>query len=155
MSLHRETFTALVQEQDWRKGAELGVDKGILFSMLLRTCPDLQLLGVDLFPDRERSHRVPALVSAFAPRARVLEMLTTDASRHVDVGELDFVFIDADHSESAVTLDIAAWKDKVRPGGWFGGHDYSQKFPGVIKAVNRAFYGRVEHWPGDIWGVWV
>ncbi len=155
MSVHRETFTALVAQQDWRKGAELGVDKGILFSMLLRTCPDLQLLGVDIFPDKDRAHRVPDLVSAFAPRARVLEMLTTDASAHVGVGELDFVFIDADHTEQAVALDIAAWQDKIRPGGWLGGHDYSKKFPGVIKAVNRAFYGRVEHWPGDIWGVWV
>ncbi len=155
MSLHRETFTALVHEHDWRNGAELGVDKGILFSMLLRTCPDLRLLGVDLFPDRERAKRVPQLVSAFAPRARVLEMRTTEASQQVSVGEMDFVFIDADHSEAAVTQDIAAWRDKVKPGGWLGGHDYNKKFPGVIRAVERAFYGRVEHWPGSIWGVWV
>ncbi len=155
MSLHRETFTALVQEHDWRNGAELGVDKGILFSMLLRTCPDLQLLGVDLFPDWQRSHRVPELVTAFAPRARVLEMPTVEASALVAKGEMDFVFIDADHSEAAVALDIEAWRDKVKPGGWLGGHDYSKRFPGVMKAVDKAFYGRVEHWPGSIWGVWV
>lgn len=36
---------------------------------------------------------------------------------------VDFVFIDADHSEAAVKRDIAAWLPKVRPGGVLAGHD--------------------------------
>lgn len=154
MSVHRETFTALVQQHGWTQGAELGVDKGILFGMLLRDCPDLHLIGVDRFPDPFRSHRVPQLVETFAPRATTFAMSTAAASALVADGSLDFVFIDADHSAPAVADDIARWHAKVRPGGWLGGHDYSQKFPGVIQAVDRAFGSRVRTWPGTIWGVW-
>lgn len=153
MSLHRETFTALVQANGWTRGAELGVDKGILFGMLLRACPDLRLLGVDLFPDPERSKRVPSLVAQFSPRASVMALDTVSASAYVEDGSLDFVFIDADHREPAVRDDIAHWRPKVRSGGWLGGHDYSPKFPGVIQAVDRAFGTRIRTYPGAIWGI--
>lgn len=154
MSLHREVFTALVQSQGWTHGAELGVDKGILFGMLLKQCPNLLLIGVDTFPDQERSHRVFELAKAYPDRTHVLHMTTTDASAQVEDCSLDFVFIDADHSEAAVAEDIEAWKSKVKPGGWLGGHDYNKKFDGVIKAVDRVFGKQVHELPGSIWGVW-
>lgn len=153
MSVHRETFTALVKKNGWTRGAELGVDKGILFGMLLRECPDLHLIGVDTFPDRERSKRVPLLVEGFPTRASVMAMTTAEASRMVSDGLLDFVFIDADHSYAAVVDDIARWRPKVKPGGWLGGHDYSPKFPGVIQAVKEAFGDGFTVYPGTIWGL--
>lgn len=153
MSVHRETFTDMVKKHGWTRGAELGVDKGILFGMLLRECPSLRLYGVDLFPDAERSKRVPQLVDAFAPRAHVLKMSTHEASIAFPDQSFDFVFIDADHSETAVAQDIADWRPKVRAGGWLGGHDYSPKFPGVIRAVDRVFGSRVRTYPGTIWGL--
>ena len=155
MSVHRERLAALVREHGWTRGAELGVDRGILFGVLLRDCPNLQLLGVDTFPDRERSKRVFELAVKYADRASVMAMTTRVASKLVPDGELDFVFIDADHSERSVTEDIFDWKPKVRQGGWLGGHDYSRKFPGVMKAVDRIFGTRVQEYPGTIWGVWV
>jgi predicted O-methyltransferase YrrM len=154
VSVHRETFTAFVKEQEWTRGAELGVDKGILFGMLLRGCPALRLMGVDTFPNKERSKRVFELAQTYHERVGLLEMTTQAASRVVPDGEFDFVFIDADHSYEAVKDDIKCWKSKVRRGGWLGGHDYSRKFPGVIKAVNEAFTRDVYEWPGSIWGVW-
>lgn len=154
MSVHRDTLVSLVKQYGWTSGVELGVDKGILFGMLLRECPDLHLVGVDLFPDQERSRRVPELVIKFTGRGSTLWMSTQQASALVPDQSKDFVFIDADHSEAAVLDDIACWRSKVRPGGWLGGHDYSPKFPGVIKAVDRIFGSRVQQWPGTIWGVW-
>lgn len=155
MSLHRETFTSLAKDRGWRRGAELGVDKGILFGMLLAYCKDLSLIGVDTFPDRERSHRVFSLVTQHTPRATVLEMTTRDAAAQVPDASLDFVFIDADHSKAAVEEDVRCWRPKVRAGGWLGGHDYSRKFPGVIAAVDGLFGTKAERWPGHIWGVWL
>lgn len=155
MSAHREALTGLVQSHGWTRGAELGVDKGILFGMLLRECPNLHLIGVDIFPNAERSHRVPQLVAQFSPRASLLSMTTYEAAQAVEDGSLDFVFIDADHSYEAVRTDIAMWRSKVRPGGWLGGHDYSPKFPGVIKAVDQLYADRLQTLPGAIWGVWV
>lgn len=52
---------------------------------------------------------------------------------------MDLVFIDADHSYSGVKQDINLWWNKVKSGGYLGGHDYD--FPdlpfGVKKAVDE------------------
>ena len=153
MSLHRETFTALVRGMKWTRGAELGVDKGILFGMLLRECPDLHLIGVDLFPDRLRSSRAFDYAARWADRSKLIEGDTVSAASHVADRSLDFVFIDADHSYTSVRKDIEAWRSKVKPGGWLGGHDYNHKFPGVVRAVDFAFGRSVITLPGSIWSV--
>jgi hypothetical protein len=54
---------------------------------------------------------------------------------------LDFVFIDAAHDYDSVKADILAWKPKVKPGGYLGGHDYNGCFPGVIDAVHELIQG--------------
>lgn len=154
-SVHRTTLAELVRTQGWRSGVELGVDKGILFGQLLKTNPGLTLVGVDIFPDRERSHRAFDYAREYDARARLVESTTRQASETIADGSIDFVFIDADHSYDAVLDDIACWQPKVRAGGWLGGHDYhARKFPGVVKAVNQVFGGRHHELPGTIWGVW-
>jgi predicted O-methyltransferase YrrM len=154
-SVHRQTFVEFVTAQGWTLGAELGVDKGILYRMLLEQCPDLTLLGVDLFPNMDRSRRAFQLSEAIPDRAQLYAGFTAEASRTVLDGSLDFVFIDADHSYDSVKDDIARWAPKVRTGGWVGGHDYHpRKWPGVVKAVDEAFGRSVHQMPGTIWGVW-
>ena len=72
----------------------------------------------------------------------VLRMVVSDsvaAARRYDDESLDFVFIDAGHTEAEVAADIAAWLPKVRSGGVLAGHDYSDSFPGVVAAVKRHF----------------
>jgi len=60
------------------------------------------------------------------------------AARCFDDGELDFVFIDADHSYQATKSDITAWWPKLRPGGLLIGHDYNpDRFPGVCRAIDE------------------
>lgn len=155
-SVHRQTFVDLVKAQGWTLGAELGVDKGILTRGLVLSCPHLRLIGVDVFPDRERSRRVFELEDAYPDRLDVYQMTTREASTGVSDASLDFVFIDADHGYEAVKDDIHCWAPKVRPGGWVGGHDYHErKFPGVVRAVDEAYGTRVQHWPGTIWGLWL
>jgi predicted O-methyltransferase YrrM len=131
------------------------VDKGILFSLGLKNCPDLHLIGVDVFPNLDRRAKVEAVASGAVFRSLLVVDTTHEASKQVEDHSLDFVFIDADHSYEAVKDDIACWAPKVRAGGWVGGHDYHpRKFPGVVKAVDEAYGKRVQHWPGTIWGVW-
>lgn len=48
------------------------------------------------------------------------------------------VFIDGDHEYASCAADIAAWLPKVRSGGILAGHDFSDSFPGVEKAVREA-----------------
>jgi predicted O-methyltransferase YrrM len=154
-SVHRQTFVDLVNQHGWTRGAELGVDKGILTGMLLRGCPTLRsLTAVDLFPDRQRSRRVFELASEY-PALRILEGRTDEVHASVSDHSLDFVFIDADHGYGPVRWDITHWERKVRAGGWMGGHDYHpKKFPGVVRAVDEEFGKAVHHLPGTIWGVW-
>ena len=156
-SVHRQTLVDLVNSHNtWTCGAELGCDKGILTGMLLRQCPSLQhLTVVDTFPDMHRSRRVFEMADEMRGRLHITHSTTSEASILVANGALDFVFIDADHGYEAVRDDIANWRDRVRPGGWLGGHDYHpRKFPGVVKAVDEAFGKTVHHLPGTIWGVW-
>lgn len=153
MSEHRQALVSLVRKRGWTRGVELGVDKGILFRMLLEGVPSLRLTGVDVFPDRERSRRAFVTASDYADRAELLAMSTNEAAGIVPDGSQDFVFIDADHSYDAVKQDIAAWLPKVKAGGWIGGHDFHpRKFPGVVNAVREAFQ-TCEFYPGTIWGV--
>jgi predicted O-methyltransferase YrrM len=56
-------------------------------------------------------------------------------------GQVDMVFIDAEHSYEAVRADIALWRPLVRSGGMLCGHDYSGDWPGVVRAVNESVPG--------------
>ena len=155
-SLHRQTLVDLVKQRGWTRGAELGVDRGVLTGMLLDGCPGLRLDAVDIFPDEERSHKAFELAAHYQDRLTVVKATTDEASDFYPDGYFDFVFVDADHSYEAVKSDIAHWASKVRKGGWFGGHDYHpRKWPGVVQAVNEAYGKRAHQLPGTIWGVWV
>ena len=49
--------------------------------------------------------------------------------------DVDFVFIDADHSLNAIRKDLKAWWPKVRVGGTMAGHDYAH--PPVRQAIEE------------------
>ena len=78
-----------------------------------------------------------------ADRRRFLLMSSLQSAVFFRDGFFDFVYIDADHSEEAVTSDFGLWCPKVREGGLLGGHDYNGvgdkkgRF-GVKKAVDKA-----------------
>ena len=62
---------------------------------------------------------------------------SVSAAGMFDNGSVDFVFIDAEHTDAAVTADIAAWLPKLSPSGIIAGHDYH--WEGVKAAVDRVF----------------
>lgn len=62
-----------------------------------------------------------------------------NACKRFENNSLDFVYIDADHSYESVQQDIVFWLPKVKKNMFFGGHDYSSSFVGVVKAVNEKF----------------
>ena len=64
-----------------------------------------------------------------------MKMRTQEAASLVQDETLDFVFIDADHSETGVRRDLEDWLPKVKSDGWILGHDIN--WPGVRKVVEQ------------------
>lgn len=51
-------------------------------------------------------------------------------------GWLDWVHLDGRHDRAGLAADIAAWRPKVRRGGWLSGDDHDEvKWPDVVGAV--------------------
>lgn len=74
---------------------------------------------------------------ALGERFQVHALPSTEAATLFADRSCDVVWLDADHTEKAVTADIQAWLPKVKLGGWIGGDDWA--FGGVRKAVSHAF----------------
>jgi hypothetical protein len=51
--------------------------------------------------------------------------------------QYDFVYIDGMHTYEQVKKDILNYKDLIKPGGFIGGHDYSDYWLDVVKAVDE------------------
>ena len=51
--------------------------------------------------------------------------------------EADVIYIDASHEYEAVKSDIEGWMQVLKNGGTMFGDDYSQAWPGVVRAVNE------------------
>ena len=63
-----------------------------------------------------------------------------DAAARFADGELDFVYVDGDHTYEAVKADLAAYAPKLRPGGLLAGDDYGVAGwweDGVTRAVDE------------------
>lgn len=151
MSDHRDTMQALALRNGWQRGVELGLGSGMLFGRMLAA--GVRMIGVDLGARPDRRAKVEALQSdpqTMGQIDAIYWMTTREAAPLVPDGWADFIFIDAAHSYEAVRADIADWLPKVKPGGWFGGHDFHANWPGVQRAVTEAF-GTVELLDGHIW----
>ncbi len=126
-------------------GAEIGVYTGKLSRHLLRCCPNLKLYMVDRWrtPDPNSSYaksgdaasqksdylmrgflKLAKKRTAFAEERRwIMRGESVEIADQFGPPQLDFVFIDADHTYEGVLSDLKAWFPKVRPGGLVCGHD--------------------------------
>lgn len=77
-------------------------------------------------------------------RVAICKGFSTDVSAEFEDGSLDFVYIDAAHSEESCLCDLFAWWPKVRIGGVFAGHDYLDNTTRTIYQPGKAVFGVVE-----------
>lgn len=138
----RQGFAQLLDDREYDVVAEVGVDKGEFSWYLLEYSWIDKLYCVDPWPGErgERSYRHAAgLLDDSDRRVELLRMTSIEAARWFAARnqQLDFVYIDANHSRRSVEQDIAAWWPLVRPGGCLAGHDYIEiDRCGVVAAVN-------------------
>ena len=69
----------------------------------------------------------------------VYKLPSEEASKLYEDNSLDFVFIDASHDYDNVLNDMSLWYSKVKDGGVFAGHDYTDNWPEVKRAVDEFF----------------
>lgn len=131
-SNRRHFLNWLIQTNNIQSMAEVGVRDGRTTFHLLENNPQLKIYAVDKSIAGFYNNEIKA---KYGNRLIPIEALSTDGAAHISDASLDLVFIDADHSYEWVKRDIAAYKPKLKPGGWLTGHDID--FPGVNRAVNE------------------
>ena len=150
---HRKLWLeSLVKTNNFTSGAELGVQEGVTFKHLIENCPQLTLHGVDIWGESPEYKRYCKEVLEYAesnPRAIIHRKMTTQAVHDFENESLDFIFIDADHSYSAVKADIKLWEPKVKKGGYICGHDI--ELTDVKRAVEERCGKNYQTGPDMIW----
>lgn len=73
-------------------------------------------------------------VARWSSKVHFIQKSSMQAAESIP-NNLDFVYIDGNHDYPYVKSDIETYYPKVRGGGVIGGHDFTELFPGVIRAV--------------------
>lgn len=141
--VHRNDFPRLLNFLGLTgEGAEIGTCTGKFAERLLRTwngrhlhcvdpwrdfTSDPTYIAIDNVQQQEHDRRFAESqrrTARFAGRCTLHRQTSADAASSFAAGQLDFVYIDAQHHFEAVVEDLQLWAGKVRPGGYLAGHDY-------------------------------
>lgn len=134
----------LIRSYDCKSYCEVGVKQGRMFQQVVRAT-GVYGIAVDPFeniPNEGESYdewdfetirkEFLANTAGLGEQAVLLQMTSLQAADRVK--HVDLVFIDAAHDYENVKADIEAWRPKCNV---LSGHDYDEKFPGVIRAVDE------------------
>lgn len=134
-------------------GMEVGVYRGQFSANILKHVKPSRLYLVDAWrrlPDTSRfftddwhhlnlfstSNRLSRWIAAGIVRPICAK--SDEAARMIPDNELDWIYIDADHTYQGCKGDLVRWWSKVKSGGIVMAHDYDRKnFPGVVKAIDE------------------
>jgi len=139
--LTRPSLQNLIEKKDII-GVEVGVKRGINAKDMLKKLSIKKLYLVDNWVTSKHSSKEATLQNLAEFKNKIV-VLTGDSSvvcKNIKDEELDFAYIDANHSYEGVKKDIKNYYSKVKIGGIICGHDYFERRDrGVIKAVVEAF----------------
>lgn len=122
----------IVQKNNLKIIAEVGVKHGTTTFFLLNHNPDLTVLAIDKNTEKFYNHDV---ANQYGHRLKPMCGPSSAIADQIPDQSLDLVFIDASHSYEFVRLDIIKYRKKLKPKGWLTGHDID--YPGVYQAVNE------------------
>lgn len=81
---------------------------------------------------------------------------TTEATLppEVPMRPFDMLMVDADHSYEGVKADLETWLPSVRDGAPVWLHDYTEEYPGSMRAIDEAIAeGKLEFVKTQGWGI--
>ena len=152
----------VIKQHGFTAGAELGVRRGDFTEFLCKDNLNLNMIAVDLWgqheaieENHEHTYNFNTSMEKFQPylnRIKVIRKLTTIAAQDVPDASIDFIFIDATHTENALLQDIKAWLPKIKPNGVISGHDYHPHWDSgrLQRCIDRVFPVKVV----DEWTCW-
>jgi len=79
----------------------------------------------------------------------VIPTIGLNAAWRYPFQSLDFVFLDGDHTEANVHMEIEAFRPRMKMGAILAGHDIQDE--GVMRAVTKSFGTAWETKPGNVW----
>ena len=137
-----DLWLGLIKSIKVKKMAEVGVYRGDFASFILRGCDSIEkYYAIDPWrhlddwnkPANKSDRTFEKFLSetkektSFASEKRViLRGKTTEVIDGIPDGELDFAYIDGDHTLKGITIDLVSLFSKIRVGGWIGGDDFSK-----------------------------
>jgi predicted O-methyltransferase YrrM len=122
----------LIEKNNFKEMAEVGVRDGRTTFFLLDHIPDLIIYAIDM---SIKGFYNSEIKEKYGGRLRPIEAKSDVAADSFQDGSLDLVFIDANHSYEYVKNDIIKYTPKLKSTGLLTGHDID--YPGVNKAVNE------------------
>lgn len=121
-------------------GIEIGTLNGKTGCYLLDNIPGLTLYTVDPSPDKYTMLKDWDKSAGTINRYKFIETTSDNAYKLFRKIEIDFVWVDGDHSYKQCKKDIKNYLPLIKNDGFIGGHDYgSASFEGVKRAVDEAF----------------
>lgn len=121
---------------------EIGVDKGLSLGVALFAArKNVNVVGVDISDTQERQAFFKTLgLTNYAT------FIHGESARVAKIWQkpIDVLFIDGNHSYDGCSMDIRSWAHFVPINGVILFHDCDESSPGVVKAVNEAFPGKVQ-----------
>ena len=136
----RKNFAGLINERNYTVAVEIGVGHGGYSQYLLSECPKIILYSIDPFINCEEfregaEKNSREKLTPFGERSKLIIARGIDTAPTFEDNSIDFIYIDGEHTEKAVTEDLNAWWPKLKTGGIMAGHDYN--IGGISKAVNE------------------
>lgn len=141
-STRLDLWTHFLQTTKVKNMVELGVYRGDFASELLRQCDFIEKYYMldpwrnldnwnkpanknnDMF--EEFLSETKAKTEFAATKRIILRGKTTEVVEQIPDAELDFAYIDGDHTLKGITIDLIRVFPKIRDGGWIGGDDFSR-----------------------------
>lgn len=149
-------FPNLINALGLKTGVEIGVDIGGFSKHILSKTQMEKYYCVDTWQDNfgsgfakhefdkdgnVRYNQAKDNLSEYinSGRCSMVRDWSVDASKEFKDGELDFCYIDGDHTFEGVLLDLLAWVPKVKIGGIISGHDY--KIENLARSGIKDYFG--------------
>lgn len=144
-------FTEQLKQQGKKDliGAEIGFGHGENAKSLLKELPIKQLYCIDPYINKEyiqadrkittyHNQQTQANYQKLINDSRITVLpFSSNVAKYMLPKELDFVYIDGDHTLKQVAEDLRNYYPHVKKGGFLGGHDYIFGQQGVIDAVQN------------------